>query len=88
MPYITSNERLAREEGLAESRRETASLMLRLTRKRFAGLHSGDEEVIRALSVTRLEDLSEALLDFSRIEDLRQWLSRPPDDEPRSASTP
>jgi hypothetical protein len=65
-----------RVEGIAEGRREEAAkLIVRQTRKRFPGFASGDEDAIRGLSVSRLEDLSEALLDFTGIEELRQWLS-------------
>jgi hypothetical protein len=73
MPYITSYERLAREEGIEKGRREgAAGLIVRQTQKRFSGFASGDEEAIRGLSVSQLEELSEALLDFTGIEDLRQ----------------
>lgn len=85
MPHITSIERLAREEGIAqgreqgieEGRREgAAKLIVRQTRKRFRGFASSDEDAIRGLSVNRLEELSEALLDFTGIEELREWLSQ------------
>jgi hypothetical protein len=80
MPHVTSIERLARkegrEEGIAEGQREGAArLMVRQTQKRFPGFASGDEEAIRGLSMSQLEDLSEALLDFTGIEDVRHWLS-------------
>ncbi len=73
MPYITSIERLGRQEGRHE---EAASLIVRLARKRWAGFGPDDEAVVRQLPLGSLEALSEALLDFATIADLRHWLER------------
>jgi hypothetical protein len=65
-----------RKEGRQEGRRaEAADLLARLARKRFADFAPKDEATIRQLSLVRLENLSEALLDFSSIGDLRHWLA-------------
>lgn len=74
MPHITSIERLSRDEGRRE---EAANLVLRQARKRFPMFGPDDEAAIRRLLLADLEILSEALLDFAAIEDLREWLSRP-----------
>jgi hypothetical protein len=71
MPYITSIERLALKEG-------TANVVMRQARKRFPEFAAEDEEAIRRMSLARLEQLSDAMLDFRTIGDLRQWLARRP----------
>lgn len=81
MPYVTSIERLGRQEGRQEGRtegrqEEAANLIIRLARKRFACLGPEVEAAIRQLPLTELEALSEALLDFATINDLRLWLGR------------
>ena len=74
MPYVTSIERLGREEGRQEGRQEeAASLMVRLARKRFPGFRAADEAALRQLPLHSLETLSEVLLDFGGIDDLRRW---------------
>jgi len=75
MPYITSIERIGREEGRRE---EAANLVVRLARKRFATFGPEHEAAIRQLPLAGLELLSEALLDFAAMEDLRQWLASAP----------
>jgi hypothetical protein len=80
MPYVTSIERLGRQEGRQEGRQagrqeEAANLLVRLARKRFAGLSPEEEAAIRQLPLAALELLGEVLLDFGSIEDLRRWLA-------------
>jgi hypothetical protein len=69
MSHITSIERLGRQE-------EAANLIIRQARKRFAGFGANDEAAVRRLPLAGLETLSEALLDFATINDLRLWLER------------
>ena len=71
MPYVTSIERLGRQEGRQE---EAANLVMRLARKRFPALSAEIESAIRRLPLERLECLSEALLDFGTFDDLDIWL--------------
>jgi hypothetical protein len=80
MPYITPFERYVREEGreegLKEGREEAAAnILARQARKRFHVLTVEDEAAIRRLPLASLEVLSEALLDFSGVDDLHQWLA-------------
>ena len=80
MPHITSIERFGiekgREEGREEGRAEgAANLAIRQARKRFTAFGPKDEAAIRKLNLAGLEDLSEALLDFAVIADLRKWLA-------------
>jgi hypothetical protein len=87
MPYVTSIERMGREEGRQEGRQEgrkegrqegrqeaAVSLLIRLARKRFPGFGPEDEAAIRQRPLEDLESLAEALLDFQSIADLRQWV--------------
>jgi predicted transposase YdaD len=60
-----------REEGLQKGQRV---LVLRQLRKRLGALNERAEARIEALSTERLEELGEALLDFSSPDDLAVWL--------------
>ena len=42
--------------------------------KKFGAVAPNTQTQIQALSLTRLEDLGEALLDFSEASDLDDWL--------------
>jgi len=84
MPYVTSIERLAKEEGREEGREEgwekgheagRAEIVLRLLRRRWEPLPAGLEEQIRVLSLDQLADLAEALFDFTSLADVPMWLS-------------
>jgi predicted transposase YdaD len=59
------------EEGLQKGQRV---LVLRQLRKRLGSLDERAEARIEALSTERLEELGEALLDFSGPDDLAVWL--------------
>lgn len=67
------------QEALAEGeeigRQREISLVLRLLTRRLGQISSLLIEQIQELSVEQLENLGEALLDFSNEEDLRQWLA-------------
>ena len=57
---------------------EARSLVLRQLKRRL-GLLSGEvESYINTLVLTQLEDLAEALLDFSTVADLEGWLEQLP----------
>ena len=64
-----------REEGREEGRQEEgAAIILRLLTRRFGSIGHTLEIRIRALSLTQIEALAEALLDFSELEELEAWL--------------
>lgn len=64
-----------KEEGREEGREEaTANLILRQLTKRFGELSEEIRSLISALPLPVLEDLSEALLDFTSLVDLQVWL--------------
>ncbi|WP_049802839.1 DUF4351 domain-containing protein [Gloeothece verrucosa] len=59
------------QEALAEGE---ANLILRQLNRRLSQIPPVQIEQIRGLSVEQLENLGEALLDFSSVEHLRRWL--------------
>ena len=62
------------QEGLQEGRREgEASLVIRLLNRRLGKLSDNQLEMIWQLSVPQLENLGEALLDFTDIADLEEF---------------
>ncbi|MEM9276872.1 MAG: DUF4351 domain-containing protein, partial [Cyanobacteria bacterium P01_F01_bin.143] len=64
-------------EGKAEGKQEgEVSFALRILRKRFGQISQDLEKQIQTLSIEQLEDLGEALLDFTTEADLVNWLKR------------
>ena len=83
MPYITSVEEIGYDRGLSDGEASgklkgqiegERSLILRLLDRKLGVLPDRTIDRINKLSITRLESLGEALLDFSAIEDLTTWL--------------
>lgn len=63
------------QQGIEQGQKQQALLQtLRLLRRRVGEVTPSTEERIRALSVSKLEELAEALLDFSSPADLMAWL--------------
>jgi predicted transposase YdaD len=63
-------------EGHQEGRQEEAAgLVLRLLKRRLGQLSAEQEERVRGLSVSQLEDLGEALLDFTAMADVENPLA-------------
>ena len=63
------------EEGREEGKREVAlSFVMRLLTRRIGAVEPELEAQIRELATQELEDLGEALLDFSEPADLDAWL--------------
>ena len=68
---------IQRGEAIGEQRgkqKGQATLILRLLSRRFGETSAELEQKIQTLSTTQLEDLGEALLDFSSQNDLTTWL--------------
>ncbi|ELR96935.1 DUF4351 domain-containing protein [Gloeocapsa sp. PCC 73106] len=65
-----------RLEGEAEGKtKEALILILRLLNRKFQSITPEIEQRIQSLTLTQLEDLGEALLDFQQKADLISWLS-------------
>jgi predicted transposase YdaD len=63
------------EQGLEQGRQEEAvNFVTRLLRKRFGELPQEVRSVILGLPLLMLEELGEALLDFTSVADLQAWL--------------
>jgi hypothetical protein len=72
MSYITTGERIGYERGKQE---QGQTLILRQLQRRVGELPQEVQRHIQTLSLEQLEALGEALLDFTAIEDLLNWLS-------------
>lgn len=57
-------------------RNEAEKLVLRQLNRRFGPIEAELEQQIQALSIDRVEDLSDALLDFSDRSQLVIWLEQ------------
>ncbi len=65
-----------KEEGLEQGRQQEATnLIVRQLTKRFGELSGEMRSSISSLPLPVLEDLSEALLDFTSVADLQSWLA-------------
>ena len=69
MQIVTSWMRTGIEQG-------KLSIVMRLLKRKVGELDPEVEERVKGLSVAKLEELSEALLDFSNVEDLTTWLQQ------------
>jgi len=69
MEIVTSWELQGRQQ-------EALSIILRQLNRRLGGVSPDLEARIRSLSTEKLEDLGEALLDFSEVANLVNWLDR------------
>jgi predicted transposase YdaD len=77
MEIVTSWQLQGREEGRQEGRQEgELAVIMRQFKRRIGSVEPELQERIRQLSVNQLEDLAEALLDFSNTADLVAWLDR------------
>ena len=65
-----------RSDGIEEGRKNEALLLVtRVLTRRIGSIAPETTEQIQTLSVEELEDLGEALLDFSEASDLTNWLN-------------
>jgi Domain of unknown function (DUF4351) len=60
----------------AGGQKEAQTLILRLLNRRIGILPLDIELQVKALSLTQLEDLHDAALDFTQLTDLESWLSQ------------
>ena len=74
---IQAVEERGRQEGEARGKVEgEAGLIVRLLNRRFGLIEVDVTAQIQRLSITQLDDLDEALLDFTSLADLAGWLAR------------
>ena len=75
MQIVTSWMREGLEQGREEGRRQEAlALVLRLLARRVGVVEPQLQERIQELAIAQIEDLGEALLDFTSKADLEVWL--------------
>ena len=77
MQLTTSWKEEGIQEGILIGKQEEALILILRQLKRLLGKVSvGAQKHIKKLSLSQLEDLSEALLDFSSSRDLLDWLDK------------
>ncbi|MDM3863187.1 MAG: DUF4351 domain-containing protein, partial [Aphanizomenon gracile PMC644.10] len=76
MPLISPTEQLAMERGELKGEQQ---LIIRQLNRRVGAMESSLIDLIHRLTVEKLELLGEALLDFSSVTDLEQWLQNNPE---------
>ncbi|MCA2665370.1 MAG: DUF4351 domain-containing protein, partial [Microcystis sp. M114S2] len=74
--YEQDREKAIQQEEAIGLQQGEAKLVLRLLKRRFGELPPHITETIQKLSVEKLEDLGEALLDFDSQADLINWLNQ------------
>ena len=79
MQYVTVWERMGIEQGLQQGleqgrQTEALTLTLRLLQRKVGTLNTRVEKRIRKLPLEKIEQLSEALLDFTTPRDLNTWM--------------
>lgn len=66
---------LGMQQGIQQGmQQEGFSIVLRLLVRKFSLLPDKEVDLLRSLSVSKLEELSDALLDFSSFDELQRWL--------------
>ncbi len=79
MKIVTSWMREGIEQGLVQGKQsEASSLVMRLLPRKVGTITPELQQRIKQLQLTQLEDLAEALLDFSAVADLEAWLQQIP----------
>jgi predicted transposase YdaD len=64
-----------REEGREEGIQRERSLVMRLLTRKVGELPEDVRQIVETLSLEELENLGEALLDFTSLADLQSWLA-------------
>jgi predicted transposase/invertase (TIGR01784 family) len=63
------------KEGLQQGIEREKGLVVRMLKRKLDELDAELEAQVRSLEIEQIEALGEALLDFTRVDDLRLWLS-------------
>jgi predicted transposase YdaD len=72
-PLYQRDREQAKQEGREEGEQH---LIIRLLNRRVGEINESLIERIKGLSIEQLENLGEALLDFSNVADLETWLNQ------------
>jgi len=65
------------KEGIQQGKQQEAlTLILRLLKRRLGKVHPRVQKRVEKLSLTQLEQMGEALLEFSNTDDLISWLDQ------------
>ncbi|MBD2680929.1 DUF4351 domain-containing protein [Nostoc paludosum FACHB-159] len=72
-PLYQINREQAKQEGREE---EGQNLILRLLNRRFGEIDARLIQQVQGLSIEQLENLGEALLDFTTVADLETWFNQ------------
>jgi len=76
-PLYQKDREQAKEEGRQEGRQEgEQDLIVRLLNRRIGKIDASLIERIKGLSIEQLENLGEALLNFSSVANLEAWLNQ------------
>ena len=76
MTYVTTGERIGFEQGIQQGVQQgELTIVLRQLNRRIGRISPNIEAQICTLSLTQVETLGEALLDFSQPSDLDDWLT-------------
>ena len=73
-PLYLAEIQAAEDRGRKLGERREELLIMRLLNRRVGDLSPQIQEIIKSLSLERLDDLGEALLDFTGMDDLTAWL--------------
>jgi F0F1-type ATP synthase membrane subunit b/b' len=76
MEIVTSWMERGITQGIRQGIEREMALVLRQVNRRLGGVNPTLEAQIRDLSIEKVEDLGEALLDFQTEADLVNWLNR------------
>ena len=80
MEYVSGIERRAiqrgLQQGLQQGLQRERDLVLRQLKRQLGKVSKQTEKDIRTLSIEKIEELGEALLDFQKASDLQTWLSK------------
>ncbi|MBC5798226.1 DUF4351 domain-containing protein [Sphaerospermopsis sp. LEGE 00249] len=75
--YYQQDRDLAVQEGKTLGKNEEGSLLvIKLLIKRFKNINPEVTQKIQQLSLEKIEELAEALLDFNQYQDLENWLQQ------------
>ena len=73
-PLYQKDRELAKQEGLQEGLQKEKRLIIRLLNRRIGEIDSLLIQKVQELTVEKLEELGEALLNFTSVTDLETWL--------------